>query len=104
MNSCCYTIVIKQIVCDNGVPRRIDNAHTNLSPNTVIKLEFGYSLTFINGTDKHATIMISNDLFIPNISFVILSGSYKIFDLPIPGGSYRVYVAARKVCCETCPK
>ncbi|MEG1705482.1 MAG: hypothetical protein RR290_02775 [Clostridia bacterium] len=100
--NCCYTIVIKQIVCNNGVPKRIDNVHTNLSPNTKIKLEFGYSLTFLNGTDKQCSIMLGNDLFIPNVTFTILSGSFKIFDLPVPNSSYRLYVAARKVCCQTC--
>jgi len=100
-NNCCYTFAIKQLTCQGDVSKRLDNAFTNIPLGTDIQLSFGYILTFIGGTSKNATIMLSNPIFIPNINFNILNESYKIFDLPCECGFFRLSIAARLTPCET---
>ena len=93
--SCPYTLAIRQIYCQNGVPRTIENVYTNIQPNTQVSLEFGYTLTYVDGDNKTATILLENSLFIPSITFKIPNGSFKVFYLEVPNGTLKVYVGAR---------
>ncbi len=100
MNTICFTLAVRQRICQNGISRRTDNVYTNISPNAVIPLNFGYSLTFITGTADCAQIQLSNPDKIPNLIFNIPSGNYKIFDLPTENGTLRVFVSATSIECE----
>lgn len=100
MDRLCYTLAIRQRTCQNGVGSRIENIYTNVTPNTIIPLSFGYSVTFISSTATYATIQISNPDMILNTIFNIPSGSYKIFDLPVLNGTLKVYIGATSINCE----
>ncbi|MCX8074982.1 MAG: hypothetical protein N2749_05290 [Clostridia bacterium] len=97
--SCCYTLNIRQLTCQNGITRNFDNLHTSVNANTVIDLSFGYKLTFLNGTGNVATISISNDISLPATVFNIPNGSFRVFDLPCECGTYRVYIGATLAPC-----
>lgn len=99
MERYCYTLAIRQRACQNGITRRIDNVYSNCTPSLVIPLSFGYELTFIVGNPNSATVQISNPDQIPNLIFNIPSGGYKIFDLPVPNGTLRVFVGATTIEC-----
>lgn len=74
MDRFCYTLAVRQRACQNGISRRIDNVYTNVNPNSIIPLSFGYSIKFITGTPSAATIQLSNPDQIPNLIFNIPSG------------------------------
>ena len=95
----CYTIAIRQITCQNGIPRNIDNVYTNITSGSTIPLSFGYNATFISGTNNRASIQISNPNFIPNLIFNIANNTYKIFDLPKESGTLRVYIGVTIIDC-----
>ena len=82
--TCPYTLAIRQIYCQNGIPKSIENIYTNVQTNSQISLEFGYTITYITGDNKNATILLENSLFIPSITFKIPNGGYKIFNLEVP--------------------
>lgn len=93
--NCPYNIAIKQIYCQGGIQKTIENVYTNIQPNTQIPLQFGYIINYSNGDSNTATIILTNSLFIPNITFKIPTGGYKIFNLQAPNGTLKVYVGAR---------
>ena len=103
MQDCCYTIAIRQRRCENDIPRQIDNIYTNTTIDTVFPLSFGYTVTYVSCTEKFITIKLSNPNFIPDITFNIPSGSYRLFDLPIETGTLRVYIGAIRTCCPASP-
>lgn len=100
MNQICYTLTIKQVRCQNGISRTIDNVYTNISPNTIINLSFGYSVKIISTNTNSITIQLSNPAQIPNLIFNIPSGSFKTFDLPTEAGTLRVHIGAVVIQCE----
>lgn len=87
--TCPYTLAIRQIYCQNGIPKNIENIYTNVQPNTQISLEFGYTITYISGDNKNATILLENSLFIPSITFKIPNSGYKIFNLQVPNRNFK---------------
>lgn len=97
--SCCYTLNIRQLTCQNGVSRNFDNVNTSVNPGTDIDLNFGYRLRFIGGTNNAATIAISNDISLPSTVFNIPNGSYRVFDLPCECGTYRIFIGATLAPC-----
>lgn len=99
MNNCCYSLIIRQNRCESGIPRQIDNVYTNVTDNTTFPLSFGYSVIFSSATNNSITVRISNQNFIPDITFNIPCSGYKIFDLPIESGTLRVYIGAVCNCC-----
>jgi hypothetical protein len=101
-NNCPYTLAIKELTCQSNVSKRFDNSHIALPVGSEIPLSFGYTLILVAGTCKNCTITLSNPIFIPDINFNILNGSFKIFDLPCECGTYRLFVAARLAPAETC--
>ena len=56
MQNCCYTLAIRQITCQNGVSRTVDNVYTNISIGTVISLNFGYSITIVSISNSGISI------------------------------------------------
>ena len=100
MQNCCYTLAIRQITCQNGVSRTVNNVYTNISIGTVISLNFGYSITIVSISNSGISIQLSNPDFIPNLIFNIPCNSYKIFDVPKESGTLRIYVGVKQVCCE----
>lgn len=100
-NNCPYTFAIKQLLCQSGVAKRLDNTYVNTPVGSEIPLSFGYILTLIDGTTKNCTILLSNPIYIPNVNFIVLNESFKVFDLPCECGSYRVNIAARLAPVET---
>ncbi|MEG1009436.1 MAG: hypothetical protein RSE41_08905 [Clostridia bacterium] len=103
MNNVCYTIVIKQETCQNGISKVINNTYTNVVVNTEILLNFGYNLKCINNTSTQCIVQILNDIYIPSLTFSIYNESYKIFDLPCECGSYRVYIGVTLgSCADSC--
>jgi len=98
---CPYTFAIKQLLCQGGISKRLDNTYINTPVGTEIPLSFGYILTLVAGTGKNCTIMLTNPIYIPNINFIVLNESFKVFDLPCECGSYRLHIAARLAPVET---
>lgn len=94
-NKCPYTLAIRQFACQGYIDKRLDNIYTNTQIGTEIPISFGYTITLISGTTRNCTIRISNPLFIPDINFNILNGSFKEFDLPCECATFRVTVGAR---------
>ncbi len=94
---CPYNLAVRQIYCQGGTPRTIENIYNNILPNTVIALELGYTLTYISGDNLNVTITFSNQLFIPDLTFKIPNGSYKVFTLPATNKTLQVYVGARMI-------
>lgn len=100
MNECCYTLSVRQIRCQNGVRRQIDNVYTNVVRNSIIPLSFGYLLTFISANQNNVTIQLSNPGIIPNLLFNIPCGGFKTFDLPTESGTLRVLIGATSIDCS----
>lgn len=99
MNNICYTLAVRQRICQNGISRSTDNVYTNVANGTEISLNFGYTLTYISSSSTHATIQISNPSQIPSLIFNIPNNEYKIFDLPVQSGTLRIYIGATGICC-----
>ncbi|MEG2348320.1 MAG: hypothetical protein RSB67_01555 [Clostridia bacterium] len=100
MNQVCYTLAIRQMRCQNSIKKTVDNVYTNIVPNTIITLSFGYFVKLISTNSTNITIQLSNSSQIPNLVFNIPAGSYKIFDLPTESGTLRVYIGATAIDCQ----
>ncbi len=105
-DSCCYSLQISQQICESGISRTQTNTYTNLTPNTTIELEFGYTLTFISGTSTYATIRLENDILLSPTNFNIPNCSQntrltRVFNLPCQCGTYILSICAILVTCPT---
>lgn len=98
-NSCCYSLTLNQVTCQNGISMTPNSTHTNLTSGTDIELYFGYILRFVTGNQTYATISIRNEIFLPETTFNIPEGSYRVFDLPCECGTYRLAIRANLVPC-----
>lgn len=102
MNNLCYNILIKQVTCQNGVPRIVNNTYSNIKVGTIIQLSFGYTIKITAINDSNIEIMLSNPNYISDIYFTIPISSYKQFNLPKENGTLRVYVGivSYDCCCS----
>lgn len=100
MNNFCYTLAIRQRKCQNSISGELDNIYTNVNTSSKITLSFGYVLTVIAKNQNSISVQISNPNFMPNTIFHIPSGSYKVFDLPVENGTYRVFIGATGIDCN----
>lgn len=103
MNDCCYTIAIRQITCQNGIPRTIDNVYTNVEVGNIISLSFGYSIKILSINTSNIEIELSNPDYIPTLIFNIPVGHFRMFSLPKENGTLRVFIGAIAKCCKTFP-
>lgn len=105
-NSCCYTLVIRQITCQNGVRRIIDNIYNNVEDGSVIQLSFGYTLTVVSRNSTSVLVRLENTNYIPTLIFSIPVDSYKEFNVPKESGSLIIFVGVKAAVCPTvncCP-
>lgn len=93
-NLCCHTLNIRQLTCENGISRTLENDYTNLTSGTEIPLNFGYILKYLGSSASNAVISIHNPLSLSPLTFNIPNGSYRVFDLPCECGTYRVLLNA----------
>lgn len=106
-NSCCYDLIIRQITCQNGIRRVINNVYSNIEDNTTIQLSFGYTLTVVSRTQAHVTVRLQNPNYIPTMLFSIPNNSFKEFNVPKESGTLIIFVGVRATkcpnteCCNT---
>lgn len=104
MNNCCFSILIRQRACQNGVPVTTDRIITNISDMENISLIFGYivSLSMFGSNDILATF--TNVGLGITLRFSISNPGIGVFDLPIDGGTFRVVIISKQTPCNTsCP-
>lgn len=99
--SCCYTLVIRQITCQNGVRRVINNSYNNIEDGTTIQLSFGYTLTIVSRNQSNIVVRLQNNNYIPTMIFSIPDGSYKEFNVPKESGTITILVGAKRISCPT---
>ena len=100
-NSCCYDLIIRQITCQNGIRRVINNVYSNIEDSTVIQLSFGYTLTIVSRTNSHVTVRLQNPNYIPTLLFSIPNNSYKEFNVPKESGTLVILVGVRATKCPS---
>jgi len=100
-HSCCYTLVIRQVTCQNGIRRVINNVYNNVENGTVITLSFGYTLTVISRTTSDISVRLENPNYIPSIIFTIPVDSFKQFNVPKESGTLIISVGVKNTTCPT---
>ena len=101
MDNICYLVLIRQQVCQSGVPITRENVYSNISQSSTISLLNGYTLNIsisINGT---ANLRFINTLFGIDLIFNISEGIVNSFDLPVENTIFRVSVLIKSRCCYT---
>ena len=96
-------VIIKQIFCQNGIPRTQYTVLSNLTNDTEISLNFGYTLIINSVTDSNITFILRDSVnSIPDqiINFNICCDTYRLLTLPAQNGTLRIYILAK--CCCTC--
>jgi len=100
MDNICYTVIIRQQMCQSGVPVTRENVYTNISQNSIIDLLNGYTLSFSVATNGTANLRFTNSLFGIDFIFNIAEGTVNVFDLPVESTIFRVSVLFRARCCD----
>ena len=100
-SSCCYTLVIRQVTCQNGIRRVINNVYNNVEDGTVITLSFGYRLTIISRTTSDISVRLENPNYIPSIIFTIPVDSFKEFNVPKESGTLIIFIGVKATACPT---
>lgn len=106
MDNVCYTVIIRQQMCQSGVPITRENVYTNISQNSVIDLLNGYTLSFSISTNSTANLRFTNTLFGIDLIFNISEDTVNVFDLPVENTIFRVSVLFKARCCNepnNCP-
>ena len=101
-NTICQ-IIIKQIFCQNGIPRTQYTTLNNITNDTFVSLNFGYSLTINSVTDSNISFVLRDSVnSIPDqlINFNTCCDKYKMISLPAQNGSLKIYILVR--CCCIC--
>ena len=75
MDNVCYTVIIRQQVCQSGVPVTRENAYSNISQNSIITLLNGYTLHISLSSGGTVNLRFMNTLFGIDIIFNILEPS-----------------------------
>lgn len=100
-SSCCYNLVIRQVTCQNGVRKIIDNIYNNIEDGSVIQLSFGYTLTVVSRSSSAVSVRIENTNYIPTMIFSIPVDSFKEFNVPKESGSLIIFVGVNATTCPT---
>lgn len=104
MNNCCFSILIRQRACQNGVPVTTDRVITNISDMENILLNFGYTLSLSMFGNDDILVTFTNIAFGITLRFTISNPGIGVFDLPIDGGSFRVVIISKQTPCDaSCP-
>ena len=99
MDETCFSLIVRDRVCQSGVPLISEKVFTNL-PEETISLKNGYTLTVSNGPSDNILLQFINNAFGINVTYTIKNNSYGIFDLPIDNGTYRVGIFSKKRNCN----
>jgi len=101
MNCSCFSVLIRQRACQNGVPITNDKIISNINEAENISLFFGYTVTLSTfGADDILTTFTNVSLNL-TLRFSISNPGVGVFDLPIDGGTFRVVIISQEVCCDT---
>ena len=100
MDNICYTVIIRQQMCQSGVPVTRENVYTNISQNSIIDLLNGYTLSFAISTNDTANLRFINTLFDIDLVFNIAENTVNVFDLPVENTIFRVSVIFKARCCD----
>ena len=103
MDNICFTVSIRQRICQSGVPVNIDRVFANVSNNTTFDLLNGYTVTIYRISNCRVRLTFVNQTFGFNFSFDVNDSTTNAFDLPIDGGTFRILIFASMRCCNPCP-
>lgn len=95
-NTSCRSILIRQTICVNGVPNTSENVYTNLTLGSIVPLKYGYSMTLLSNISDSTVITITGLSFA--LSVTIEEGRFKMFDLPVEGGKYELFIGISNTC------
>ena len=102
MDNVCYTVVVRQQMCQSGVPITRENAYSNVSQNTALNLLNGYTLTLSISTNNTVNLRFTNIPFGIDVLFNVSIDSLNTFDLPVENTIFRVSVFVQARCCKSC--
>ncbi len=103
MDNICYTVIIRQQMCQSGTPVTRENAYSNVSQNSTLELLNGYTLSISISTNNTSNLRFTNTMFGIDIQFNIANDTVVTFDLPVENTIFRVSVFVQARCCkESC--
>ncbi len=85
MNDCCFSILIRQRACQNGVPVITDKVFSNINEMEDILLNFGYTVNLSSFGSNDILITFTNASLNIVLRFSISNPGIGVFDLPIEG-------------------
>lgn len=102
MDNVCYTVIVRQQMCQSGTPVTRENAYSNVSQGTLLELLNGYTLRLESSMSNTSNLRFTNTLFGIDIQFNIANDTVTIFDLPVENTIFRVSVYVQARCCKDC--
>lgn len=105
MENICFTVIIRQQMCQSGVPVTRENVYSNISQNSTINLLNGYTLNLSISAGDTTSLQFINGALGINLAFNIQNQNVALFDLPVDNTIFRVSIFVQKNCCATsnCP-
>lgn len=102
MDNVCYTVIVRQQMCQSGTPVTRENAYSNVSQGALLELLNGYTLRLESSMSNTSNLRFTNTLFGIDIQFNIANDTVTIFDLPVENTIFRVSVFIQARCCKDC--
>lgn len=102
MDNVCYTVIVRQQMCQSGTPVTRENAYSNVSQESALELLNGYTLRISASTSNTSNLRFTNTLFDIDIQFNVANDTVTIFDLPVENTIFRVSVFIQARCCKDC--
>lgn len=99
MECTCFSLIIRDRICQSGVPVTSEQVYSTIPSDTVI-LQNGYTLIISNGSSDNILLNFINISLDIDVTFSIQSGTSQVYDLPIDSGTYRVGVFMQKSTCN----
>ena len=101
MSNSCFSIIIRQRACQNGVPVTTDRVFSSINEAENINLNFGYTVNLSTFGANDILVTFTNVALNLTLRFSISNPGIGVFDLPIDGGTFRVVIISQEVCCNT---
>ena len=100
MNNSCFSIIVRERACQNGVPVITDKVYSSINEMENISLNFGYTLTLSSFGAGDILVTFTNTSLNLELRFSITNPGIGIFDLPINGGTFRVTIISEETNCN----
>ena len=101
MNDSCFSVIVRQRACQNGVPIITDRVYSSINEMENIRLNFGYDVSLSSFGSNDILITFTNLSLNLNLKFSISNPGIGVFDLPIDGGTFRVVIISQEACCNS---